>query len=99
MRLICISNIANVELHSKGVAISNENRPIIYDWLKIGKTYIPANMVGKVFIDTKTGELIDAVIIKEEVTFLDKSIKQVWVPANLFMELEDWREQQLNKIL
>ena len=88
MNLICISNIANVELHSKGVAISNENKPIIYDWLKIGKTYIPANMVGKVFIDTKTGELIDAVIIE-----------QIWLPANLFMELEDWREQQLNKIL
>lgn len=98
MNLICISNIANVELHSKGVAISNEKRPIIYDWLKIGKTYTPANMVGKVFIETETGELIDAVIIKEYIPSLE-DINQVWVPANLFIGLEDWREQQLNKIL
>ena len=88
MKLICISNIANIELHSKGVALSHETEPKTYNWLEIGKIYEPDNMIGKVFIDTKTEELIDAVIIN-----------QIWLPTNLFIGLEDWREQQLNKII
>lgn len=88
MKLICISNTSIVELYSlKGVALSHDTEPKTYNWLEIGKIYEPDNMVGKVFIDEKN-ELIDAVII-------DK----MWLPANLFIGLEDWREQQLNKIL
>lgn len=88
MKLICISNIAHIELHYKGVALSHETEIKTYNWLLIGKIYEPENMVGKVFIDVKTEELIDAVIID-----------QIWLPANLFMKVEDWREQQLNKII
>lgn len=92
MKLICISNTSIVELHSKGVALSHETEPKTYNWLKIGKIYEPDNLIGKVFMETETGELIDAVIITKET-------HKIWLPANLFMELEDWREQQLNKIL
>jgi hypothetical protein len=88
MKLICISNIAFIELHTKGVALSHDTEPKTYNWLKIGKIYEPGNMVGKVFIDAKTGELIDAVVID-----------QIWLPASLFMRLEDWREQQIDKII
>jgi uncharacterized protein YqgQ len=92
MKLICISNTSIVELHYleliKGVALSQDTEPKTYNWLKIGKIYEPDNLIGKVFMQTETGELIDAVII-------DK----IWLPASLFMRVEDWREQQLNKIL
>ena len=86
MKLICISK-SIVELHSKGVALSHETEPKTYNWLEIGKIYEPDNLIGKVFIETETGEIIDAVIID-----------RIWLPANLFMKLEDWREQQLNKL-
>lgn len=91
MKLICISNTSIVELHYIGVALSHKTEPKTYNWLEIGKIYEPDNMVGKVFIDEKN-ELIDAVIITKET-------HKIWIPANLFMELEDWREQQLNKII
>lgn len=98
MNLICISNTTNVELHSKGVALAGEHEPVTFDWLEVGKIYEVENMVGKVFIDVKSSELIDAVILKNFRTDGGPS-KQGWLPANLFMNIEDWREQQLNKII
>lgn len=96
MKLICISNIANVEFHSKGVA-TGKPETITFDWLETGKVYELENMIGKVFIG-ENGELIDAVILKKFRADGGPS-KQGWLPANLFMELEDWREQQINKII
>ncbi len=96
MNLICISNITAVEFHSKGVALTGEPEPITFDWLEVGKIYEMENMIGQVFID-KTGKLIDAVILKK---FPDNDLSRLgWLPANLFMRVEDWREQQINKII
>ena len=98
MNLICISNTTTVEFHSKGVALTGEHEPVTFDWLEVGKIYEVENMIGKVFIDIETNELIDAVILKDFRGNGGPS-KQGWLPANLFIRLEDWREQQLNKII
>jgi len=97
--MICISNKTDIELHSNGKALYNDDRtPVTFDWLSPGKIYYVENMIGKVFIDMETNELIDAVILKN---FEEKGVpsKQGWLPANLFMRLEEWREQQLNRII
>ena len=92
--MICISNTSDVEFHSNGKALYDDRTPVTFDWLKPGTIYDIENMIGKVFIDMNTNELIDAVILK------DVGISKLgWIPANLFMNIEDWREQQLNKIL
>lgn len=98
LQMICISNKTNVEFHSNGKALYNDRTPVTFDWLTPGTIYEVENMIGKVFIDMDTNELIDAVILK---SFKKKGApsKQGWLPANLFMRVEDWREQQLNKIL
>lgn len=98
LQMICISNKTNVEFHSNGKALYNDRTPVTFDWLTPGTIYEVENMIGKVFIDMDTNELIDAVILK---SFKKKGApsKQAWLPANLFMRVEDWREQQLNKIL
>jgi hypothetical protein len=98
MNLICISNTTTVEFHSKGVALAGEHEPVTFDWLEVGKIYEMENMVGKVFIDVESSELIDAVILKNFRADGGPS-KQAWLPANLFMKVEDWREQQINKII
>jgi hypothetical protein len=94
LQMICISNTSDVEFHSNGKALYDDRTPVTFDWLKPGTIYDIENMIGKVFIDMNTNELIDAVILK------DVGISKLgWIPANLFMNIEDWREQQLNKIL
>lgn len=98
LQMICISNTSDVEFHSNGKALYNDRTPVTFDWLKPGTIYDVENIIGKVFIDMETNQLIDAVILKN---FNEKGApsKQGWLPANLFMNVEDWREQQLNKIL
>lgn len=98
LQMICISNISDVEFHSNGKALYNDRTPVTFDWLTPGTIYDVENMIGKVFIDIETNELIDAVILKD---FRGNGVpsKQGWLPANLFMNVEDWREQQINKIL
>jgi len=98
MNLICISNTTTVEFHSNGKALYEDRTPVTFDWLTPGRIYEVENMVGKVFIDMDTNELIDAVILKN---FKEKGApsKQGWIPVNLFMNLEDWREEQINKII
>ena len=107
LQMICISNKTDVEFHSNGKALEfhsngkalyEDRTSVTFDWLTPGTIYDIENMIGKVFIDIETGELIDAVILKN---FKEKGSpsKQGWIPANLFMKVEDWREQQLNKIL
>ena len=99
IQMICISNKTDVEFHYNEKALYNSDRtPVIFDWLTPGIIYDVENMIGKVFIDMETNELIDAVILK---SFKEKGApsKQAWLPANLFMNLEDWRQKQLNKIL
>ena len=98
LQMICISNKTNVEFHSNGKALYDDRTPVTFDWLTPGTIYDVENMIGKVFIDIETNELIDAVILKSFKTKGAPS-KQGWLPANLFMNVEDWREQQLNKIL
>ena len=95
--MICISNKTNVEFHSNGKALYDDRTPVTFDWLTPGTIYDVENMIGKVFIDIETNELIDAVILKD--FRYNVPSKQGWLPANLFMNVEDWREQQLNKIL
>lgn len=106
MKLICISNTTNVQFHSKGMA-TGKLETITFDWLETGRVYELKNMIGKVFIG-EDGELIDAVILEnfrtnggpsKPVEEIPDPLKQGWIPANLFMNVEDWREQQLNKIL
>lgn len=96
MNLICISNTTTVEFHSKGMA-TGKPETITFDWLEVGKIYELENMIGKVF-NNEDGELIDAVILKK---FHANGVpsKQGWLPANLFMNIDDWREQQINKII
>ena len=96
MNLICISNTTTVEFHSKGIATGKPEK-ITFDWLETGKIYELENMIGKVFIN-EDGELIDAVILKKFRADGGPS-KIGWLPANLFMKVEDWREQQINKII
>jgi hypothetical protein len=98
LQMICISNISDVEFHSNGKALYNDRTPVTFDWLTPGRIYDVENMIGKVFIDMDTNKLIDAVILKN---FEEKGVpsKQGWLPANLFMRLEEWREQQLNRII
>jgi hypothetical protein len=98
LQMICISNISDVEFHSNGKALYDDRTPVTFDWLKPGTIYDIENMIGKVFIDMDTNELIDAVILKDSQDNVGIS-KLGWIPANLFMKVEDWREQQLNKIL
>ena len=95
--MICISNKTNVEFHSNGKALYDDRTPVTFDWLTPGTIYDVENMIGKVFIDMETNELIDAVILKD--FRYNVPSKQGWLPANLFMNVEDWREQQLNKII
>jgi len=96
LQMICISNTSDVEFHSNGKALYDDRTPVTFDWLIPGKIYEAENMIGKVFIDIETNELIDAVILKNE----DGSQSRTgWLPANLFIRLQDWREQQLNKIV
>lgn len=100
MNLICISNTTKVEFQNGTYGSSSgtlRHQPVTFDWLEVGKIYEVENMVGKVFID-ENGELIDAVILKNFRTDGAPS-KQGWLPANLFMKVEDWREQQINKII
>lgn len=97
LQMICISNKTNVEFHSNGKALYDDRTPVTFDWLTPGTIYDVENMIGKVFIDIETNELIDAVILKD--FRYNVPSKQGWLPANLFMNVEDWREQQLNKIL
>jgi len=96
--MICISNISDVGFHSNGKTVYDDRTPVTFDWLKPGTIYDVENMIGKVFIDMDTNELIDAVILKDSQDNVGIS-KLGWIPANLFMNIEDWREQQLNKIL
>ena len=98
LQMICISNTSDVEFHSNGKALYDDRTLVTFDWLKPGTIYDIENMIGKVFIDMETKELIDAVILKGFQDNVDLS-KLGWVPANLFMKVEDWREQQLNKII
>jgi hypothetical protein len=96
LKMICISNTSVVEFHSNGKALYHDRTPITFNWLKPGTIYDVENMIGKVFIDTETNELIDAVILKD---FLKIGLsKRGWLPANLFMRLQDWRELQLKKL-
>ena len=97
LQMICISNISDVEFHSNWKALYEDRTPVTFDWLTPGTIYDVENMIGKVFIDIETNELIDAVILKD--FRYNVPSKQGWLPANLFMNVEDWREQQLNKIL
>jgi hypothetical protein len=97
LQMICISNTSDVEFHSNGKALYDDRTPVTFDWLKPGTIYDIENMIGKVFIDMETNELIDAVILKD--FRYNVPSKQGWLPANLFMKVEDWREQQLNKII
>lgn len=106
MNLICISNTTTVEFHHyKGVA-TGKPETITFDWLETGRVYELKNMIGKVFIG-EDGELIDAVILKnfrtngpsKPVEEMPDPLKHGWIPANLFMKVEDWREQQINKII
>lgn len=97
LKMICISNKTNVEFHSNGKALCDDRTTVTFDWLTPGTIYEVENMIGKVFIDIETNELIDAVILKD--FRYNVPPKQAWLPANLFMNVEDWREQQLNKIL
>lgn len=90
--MICISNTSDVEFHSNGKALYEDRTPVTFDWLIPGTIYDVENIIGKVFIDMDTNELIDAVILKN-------FNKKGWLPANLFIRLEEWREQQLNRIL
>lgn len=98
MKIICISNTSDVEFHFNGKALYDDRTPVTFDWLTPGIIYDVENIIGKVFIDIETNELIDAVILK---SFKIKGgpSKQGWLPANLFVKVEDWREQQINKIL
>lgn len=100
MNLICISNTTTVEFQD-GISGSSSgtlrHQPVTFDWIETGKIYEMENMIGKVFID-ENGELIDAVILKKFRADGGPS-KQGWLPANLFMTVEDWREQQINKII
>jgi len=97
LQMICISNKTDVEFHSNGKALYEDRTSVTFDWLTPGTIYDIENMIGKVFIDIETGELIDAVILKN---FQEIGLSKLgWLPANLFMNVTDWREQQLNKIL
>jgi hypothetical protein len=98
IQMICITNKTEVKFNFNGKFSDDEGKTLILDWLTPGMIYDVENIIGKAFIDVKTNELIDAIILKN---FKSAGVpsKQGWLPANLFMDLEDWREQQLNKIL
>ena len=60
--------------------------------------YEVTNITGKVYIDINDNKLIDAVTIK-----IFNKYQNEWttdnIPISLFMDIKDFREQQINKIL
>ena len=99
IRMICLSNeVDNIQLYNHSSKKGIGKKEYRYENLSVGKIYDVTNITGKVYINLSDDKFIDAVTIK-----VFNKHQNEWttdyIPINLFMDIKDFREQQINKIL
>lgn len=99
IRMICLSNkVENIQLYNHSSKKGIGEKEYRYENLSVGKIYDIVNITGKVYIDLNNNELINSVTIKLFNKYQNE-LQTDHVPINLFMDIKDFREQQINKIL
>jgi len=99
IRMICLSNkVENIQLYNHSAKKGIGKKEYTYENLSVGNIYEVKNITGKVYIDLDDNKFIDSVTIK-----IFNKYQNEWttdnIPISLFMDIKDFREQQINKIL
>jgi hypothetical protein len=99
IRMICLSNeVDNIQLYNHSSKKGIGKKEYRYKSLSVGKIYDVINITGQVYINLNDNKLISAVTIK-----IFNEYQNEWtidnIPISLFMDIKDFREQQINKIL
>lgn len=99
IRMICLSNeVDNIQLYNHSLKKGIGKKEYRYKSLSVGKIYDVINITGQVYINLNDNKLISAVTIK-----IFNEYQNEWtidnIPISLFMDIKDFREQQINKIL